>query len=153
MSWDPEMIAAHELGHLVVLKNQGHDSEGIRLMTSWWSGDVVAGYCDLRGFMHPTPGDNPEPGGWDLYRGMLVMTAAGQAASEHWFQLHGEPVQFTAGSDYAMFVEDAVLMPNAPSWDQAKEEARQIIVPRWDEIVELIPGLIENRRLSGGKVA
>lgn len=150
MSWDPEMIAAHELGHLIVIRETGLESRGIKLETSFWSGEVVGGYCDLRSFRYPVDGSAED---WALYRGMLLVFAAGQAAHEHWFQLRGERVQVPAGSDYEFFAQDAPLMPNAPSWDQAKEEARQIIVPRWDEIVRLTPELIKNRRLSGGKVA
>jgi hypothetical protein len=150
VSWDPEMIAAHELGHLIVAKATGHRSDGIRLMTSWWSGDVTGGYCDLRSFRYPVDGSAKD---WALYRGMLLVYAGGQAASEHWFELHGQPIRFTAGSDLEFFTEDAPLMPDAPTWDQALAEVREIIVPRWDEVVELTPALIEDRRLAGGKVA
>lgn len=150
MSWDPELIAAHELGHLIVLKETGHRSDGIRLSASWWSGEVTGGYCDLRSFRYPADGSAKD---WALYRGMLLVCAAGQAASEHWFRLHDQPVQFTGASDREFFAEDAPLMPNPPTWDQALAEAREIIVPRWDEVVELTPGLIADRRLSAGKVA
>jgi hypothetical protein len=150
MSWDPEMIAAHELGHLIVAKETGHRSNGIRLMTSWWSGEVTSGYCDLRSFRYPVDGSAKD---WDLYRGMLLVYAGGQAAAEHWYQLRGQPVEFTAGSDLQFFTEDAPLMPNAPTWEQAQDEARQIIVARWDEVVKLTPGLIADRRLAGGRVA
>jgi hypothetical protein len=153
MSWDPEMVAAHELGHAIVARECGLTPGNIKMEISWWSGEATSGYCELKSFMYPVPGDNPEPGGWKLYRGMLIMTAAGQVASEHWFQLRGQPIQHVSGSDYEMFVQDAVVMPNPPTWDQAKEEARQIVVAHWEEIVQLTPALVENRRLSGGKVA
>lgn len=150
MKWPDEMVAAHELGHLITAKEVGLGSRGITLETSFWSSEITGGYCDLRSFKYPVDGSAKD---WTLYRGMLLVDAAGQAASEYWFQLHGLPIEFTAGSDFGFFTEDAPLMPNAPTWDEAKEEARQIIVPRWDEVVELTPGLIADRRLSGGRVA
>lgn len=155
MNWPDELVCAHELGHLISAKELGLESQGIKLIASWWSGEITSGYCDLRGFMHPTPGDNPEPGGWDKYRGMLVMTAGGQAAAERWFTLNDLPIEDTTrgtDGDYAMFHKDAPLMPNAPSWDQAMDEARNIIVSRWDEVVALTPVLLEKHRLAGSKV-
>lgn len=152
MKWPDELVAAHELGHLIVVDETGLRSRGIKLETSWWSDEVSGAYCDLRGFQFPVPGNNPEPGGWDLYRGMLIMTAAGQAASEHWFELHDHRVDWTAGSDYAAFCKDAPVMPNAPSWDEAKAEAKHLIVARWDEIEALTPELVEKRRMAGSRV-
>lgn len=153
MSWDPEMIVAHELGHLIVSHETGLALGNIKLETSFWTGEVNGGYCELRSLRYPAEGQETTTKDWAAYRGMLLMTAGGQAASEYWFQLHDRPIEFTAGSDYAMFSQDAPVMPNAPTWEQAKEEARQIIVSRWGEVVQLTPGLIANRRLSGGRVA
>lgn len=156
MKWPDELVCAHELGHLITAKELGLESQGVKIMTSWWSGEITAAYCDLRSFMYPTPGDNPEPDGWDKYRAMLVMTAGGQAAAEHWFTLNDRPIEDTSrgggDSDYASFHRDAPVMPGAPSWDQAKEEARHIILPRWDEVVALTPVLIEERKMAGSKV-
>lgn len=151
MKWPDELVAAHELGHAIVSQETGLTPGNIRLETSWWSDEITGGYCELRSFRYPGP-DNDAAGGWNLYRGMLIMTAAGQAASEHWFQLNDQPVDFTAGSDYAMFRADAEVMPNAPTWDQALEEARHIILARWDDVVALTPALLDKRRMAGSKI-
>jgi len=152
MKWPDELIAAHELGHVIAAQAADVPLGDVRVMTSWWSGEVNSGYCELKSFMYPVPGNNPAPGAWDIYRGMLVMTAGGQAAAEHWFLLNDLPVEFTADSDREAFRRDAEVMPGAPSWDQALEEARQLILPRWDDIVAFIPVLLEKRRLAGSKV-
>jgi hypothetical protein len=149
MKWPDELIAAHELGHLIAVEETGLESRGIKLETSWWSDEITGGYCDLRSFRYPVDGSAKD---WTLYRGMLLVTAAGQAASEHWFQLHDQPVQFTAGSDRAFFAQDAPLMPDAPSWEQAVEEAKHLVVPRWDDVVALTPTLLEKRRMATGRV-
>lgn len=152
MKWSDEMVAAHELGHAIVAQETGLTPGNIRVERSWWSNEIVSGYCELGSFMYPVPGDNPEPGGWDLFRGMLIMTAAGQAASAHWFRLNDQPVEFTADHDYAAFRKDAQLMPNAPSWEQALEEATHLVVARWDDVVENTPVLLEKHRVDGSKV-
>jgi hypothetical protein len=152
MEWPDELVAAHELGHVISAQEGDVPLGDVRIMTSWWSGEVNGGFCELKSFLYPVPGNNPAPGAWDIYRGMLVMTAGGQAAAEHWFQLNDMPVDFTAGSDYTAFRADAAVMPNAPSWDQAMEAARHIILPRWDELLAKIPVLLEKRRMAGNKV-
>lgn len=151
MSWPEELVVAHELGHAIVAQEVGLTMGEIRLETSWFSNAITGGYCELKSFQYPGE-DNDDPNGWDLYRGMLLMTAGGQAAAGHWFQLNGQSVQNTAGSDRIIFNTEAPVMPNAPSWEQAVEEARHLILPRWDDVVRLTPVLLEKRRLAGSKV-
>lgn len=151
MKWPDELVAAHELGHAIVAQEVGLTMGEIRLETAWLSNAITGGYCELKGFRYPDE-DNDDPRGWRLYRGMLLMTAGGQAAAEHWFQLHDQHVANTAGSDRIIFNTDAPVMPGAPSWEQAVEEAKHLILPRWDDVIALTPTLLEKRRMAAGKV-
>jgi len=151
MSWPEELIAAHELGHAIVAQETGLKLGEIRLTAGWFSNAITGGYCELGSLRYPDE-DTGDPNDWKAYRGMLLMTAGGQAASEHWFQLHDQRVQNTAGSDRIIFNTDAPVMPDAPSWEQAVEEARHLILPRWDDVIRLTPVLLERRRMAGNKV-
>jgi hypothetical protein len=150
MNWPDELICAHELGHAIVGQEEGLAGE-IRLEVSWWSNAITGGFCELKSLRYPEE-DTGNPDDWKAYRGMLLMTAGGQAASEHWFQLRDQRIEDTAGSDRIIFNTDAPVMPNAPSWEQAVEEAKHLILPRWDDVVRLTPELLERRRMAGSKV-
>lgn len=150
MSWDPEMVATHELAHAIAGREMGIRLGPIRVTSSWLSG--MSGYCVVRQMKIPCD-EQGNITDWSTHEGLLVMTAAGQAGSAHWFQLHGLPVAETAGEDRMLFAQDAAEMPNPLSWEEASDRARHIVLAAWDEIVELTPLLLESGRLSGGKVA
>lgn len=150
MSWDPELVAAHELGHAIAARETGIRLGDIRVTSSWLSG--MAGYCVVRQMKIPCDAEGNITD-WSTHEGLLVMTAAGQAASSHWFQLHGMPIAETAGEDRFLFAQDAAEMPNPMSWEEASDRARHIVVSHWDEIIDLTPRLLERGRLDPRQVA
>lgn len=150
MSWDPELVGTHEIAHAIAARETGIRLGAIRVTSNWLSG--MSGYCAVRQMKIPCDAEGNITD-WSTHEGLLTMTAAGQVASAHWFQLHGLPVQETAAEDRMLFAQDAAEMPNPPTWEEASDRARHIVLANWDEIVELVPQLLETGRLNPRQVA
>lgn len=147
-----EMVGAHELGHAIAARECGVPIGEIRAFSPFFSfSNQLTGYCTLRSMRVKCDAEGMIVD--KRWEGLLIMTAAGQVASEHWYRLHDLPMEETAGTDRVLFAEDAALMENPLTWDEAAEKARHIIVACWAEIVELTPELLERGRMSRGQVA
>lgn len=146
---DPRCVAAHELGHAILARESGIRVGEIRVYSPWLSKGMI-GYCMVKNIEPPTLETRRDRRAYKLY---LAINAAGQAASEHWFRLRGEPVEFTAWADHENFLAEVAHLPERWSWDEAMSLARDVILPRWSEIEALTPRLVEKGRLDGRKVA
>lgn len=148
-----EAVAAHELGHVLTGKYAGIPLDKVRVFKAGWFSDQLIGVC----YSEPVvvPFDEEIRPDRDFYENYLATFTGGQAAMEMWYEefLPADRVPWAASADKALHAKD--LAYNPPewravldfTWEDSMRHARKMLTPVWDELLGLIPVLLEKKTL------
>lgn len=147
-----EAVAAHELGHVLTGKYAGIPLEKVRVFKAGWFSSELTGVCYSEPVLVPFENDRPDQ---EFYQNYLATFTGGQAALEMWFSefCPDELVPETAIADRELHARD--LAYNPPewrallnyTWEDSMVRARGILRPVWNELLDLIPVLLEKKVL------
>ena len=141
-------IAAHELGHGVGFRECGLQVGELRVVNYWFF-DGAHGWCKAKEKWLPQ-GEDGRPT-TEMMEGYLVALAAGQAATDRYFEVLDRPSRFTAQDDFAQIRQLTREVYEMPE-EEIKARAQALVLRCWDEIAELTPDLAERGRMSGSQV-
>lgn len=141
-------IAAHELGHGVGFRECGLSVGELRVVNFWFF-DGAHGWCKAKEKWLPQQEDGRPT--TEMMEGYLVALAAGQAATDRFFELRDQPTRFTAADDFAQIRELTRTVYEMPE-HEIKARASALVLRCWSEIAELTPILAERGRMTGSHV-
>lgn len=139
-------VAAHELGHVLAARSLGLYVGKVTVILGAGS---VAGSSEIPVFAEDRYND---PEGYPPFGELFdlgVILLAGQAATDHWFELHGEPTQFSAHKDYA----NLRYLEHIHTYDFPMEKgqgiAQSLVAEGWPRIEKQLDQLADHGFIYG----
>jgi hypothetical protein len=128
-------LSVHEVGHAMVARHNGY-TVGKIVVEQFWSSN---GFCEVRMTFPETD---------EEIRDYLVMLMGGVAAQHRWYADIGSSEPDGGEFDRADFATWDCDMTEA----EAISRADEILLPEWDELLEVAAEASKRGRLSGSKI-
>lgn len=139
-------LAAHELGHVLAARSFGLY---VGKVTVKQVARSMAGSSEIPIFQESQYND---PEGYPPFAELFdlgVILLAGQVATDHWFELNGEPTQFSAHKDYANLRYLEKTHTYTFPMKEGQMAARSLVVKGWLRIEQQLDQLADHGFIYG----